>query len=113
MDEGGAHGDQDIVKGPPASPDARFVRIGVADDPFTADLLADALAEADIPVLARADRDQLLDTLVDPAPGAWEIMVPETAAERAGLLLRERQAELDAEDMADQAEEEEEKEERG
>jgi hypothetical protein len=103
----GTHGDQDIVKGPPASEDARFVRIGEADDPFTADLLADALAEEDIPVLARASRDQLMDMLVDPSPAAWEILVPASVAERATALLRTRQAELDAEDMASAAEDEE------
>lgn len=108
-EELGSHGDQDIVKGPAASEDARFVRIGVADDPFTADLLAEALAEEKIPVLARADRDQLMDTLVDPAPAAWEILVPDSVAERAAALLRQRQAELDAEDMAAEAEEEEER----
>ena len=107
IEELGAGGDQDIVKGPAASEDARFVRIGEAEDPFTADLLADALAEAEIPVLARAGRDQLMDTLVDPAPGAWEILVPEDMAPRATVLLEQRRAELDAEDMASDAEEEE------
>lgn len=90
----GTAGDQDIVKGPAASDDAIFVPIGSTDDLFEADLLADALADAGIPVAARAQKDHLLDTLVNPLAPFWVIMVPSEQADEAGDLLTERLREL-------------------
>lgn len=90
----GTAGDQDIVKGPAASDDAIFVPIGSTDDLFEADLLADALADAGIPVAARAQKDHLLDPLVNPLVPFWVILVPSDRADEAGGLLTERLREL-------------------
>lgn len=93
----GTAGDQDIVKGPRASDDALYVRVGAAEDPLEADLLTTALAEADIPVVARAQKDHLLDPLVNPNVPFWAIMVPEEFALRAQAIVDARRAELRAE----------------
>jgi hypothetical protein len=105
----GSRPDEDIVKGPPARDDARFVKVGSADDPFEADLLTDALDEAEIPVAARATRDMLMDPLVVPAPIAWEILVPAEFEARARAIVAEKSAAIEAGagDAARAAEEEE------
>jgi hypothetical protein len=104
----GSRPDEDIVKGPPAADDAFFVRVGSADDPFEADLLTDALDEAQIPVIARASRDHVMDTLVVTAPNFWDIMVPREYEERARGIVEMRKVtiERDADDAARAAEEE-------
>lgn len=105
----GSRPDEDIVKGPPAANDARFVRVGSASDPFAADLITDALDEAEIPVVARSSRDHLLDTLVVPAPNSWDILVPQEFEARARTIVAERHAAMvENEDAAAQAAEEEE-----
>lgn len=94
-------GAEEIRRGAHANPTARFVRVGTAEDPFEADLLADALEEAGIDVLARARRDAPVDTLVMPASPWWELLVPEPDAERAAKIVAERHEELAA--RADEA----------
>ena len=105
----GSRPDEDIVKGPPAADDARFVKVGSADDPFEADLLTDALDEAEIPVAARSTRDMVMDTLVNPAPMSWDILVPAEFEARARSIVeaRSRAIEEGAADAARAAEEEE------
>ena len=92
----GTAGDQDIVKGPRATDDAVFVRVGTAEDPLEADLLTTALDEAGIPVVARAQKDHLLDPLVNPNVPFWAIMVPDEFGQRARAILDERRRELRA-----------------
>ncbi len=92
----GTAGDQDIVKGPRATDDAVFVRIGTAEDPLEADLLTTALDEAGIPVVARAQKDHLLDPLVNPNVPFWAIMVPDDFGQRGRAILEERRRELRA-----------------
>jgi Putative prokaryotic signal transducing protein len=105
----GTSGDQDIVKGPRATDEAVFVRIGTAEDPLEADLLTTALDEAGIPVVARAQKDHLLDPLVNPNVPFWAIMVPSEFAGRAQAIVDERIRELRAEEpaLAQAADEEE------
>ena len=91
----GSRPDEDIVKGPPAADNARFVTVGSADDPFEADLLTDALDQVEIPVIARASRDHVLDTLVVPAPNFWDIMVPQEHAARARELVEAKKRDLE------------------
>ncbi len=92
----GTGGDHDIVKGPRASDDATFVRVGTAEDPFDADLIASALDEANIPVVARAQKDHLLDPLVNPNAPFWAIMVPAEHEPIAREIVERRHAELRA-----------------
>lgn len=104
----GSRPDEDIVKGPPAADDAYFVRVGSTDDPFEADLLTDALDEAQIPVIARASRDHVVDTLVVAAPNFWDVMVPREYADRARELVEARKQKIESEaDDAGRAAEEE------
>lgn len=105
----GSRPDEDIVKGPPATNNARFVKVGVADDPFEADLLTDALDEVGIPVAARSTRDMVMDTLVNPAAIAWDILVPEEFEARARAIIEAKSKEIEdaAADAARAAEEEE------
>ena len=106
----GSYGDQDILRGPPATDDTEFVTIGQADDPFEADLLTAALDEAGITVAARAQRDHLVDTLVNPNKPFWAIQVPAQDEVRAREILEWRQAEMRAmEPAAEEAAEEEER----
>ena len=98
----GTGGDQDIVRGPMAPDDATFVRIGTADDPFEADLITVALEEASIPVAARAQKDHLMDPLVNPNAPFWALMVPaeyeaqaRAIVERCHAELRERAPEME------------------
>jgi hypothetical protein len=89
-----------------------FVRAATAEDPFTAEAFVELLQEANIPVLVRAGRSGVVDTLTtgNLLPW-WEILVPEDAAARAiPLLEQERVQELATTDEAVQAAEEEERE---
>ncbi|MCY1021260.1 putative signal transducing protein [Pyxidicoccus sp. MSG2] len=89
-----------------------FVRAATAEDPFTAEAFVELLQEANIPVLVRAGRSGVVDTLTtgNLLPW-WEILVPEDAAARATPLLeQERAQELATTDEAVQAAEEEERE---
>lgn len=92
----GTAGDQDIVRGPRASDDATFVPVGSSQDPFEADLLTTALADEGIPVVARAQKDHLVDPLVNPAPQSWVLLVPAEHERKARALVEERRAELEA-----------------
>ena len=92
----GTGGDQDIVRGPLASDDTRFVRVGTADDPFTADRLTAALEDAGIPVVARAQRDHLLDPLVNPHRAFWVVLTPEERAAEARAIVDRCHAEMRA-----------------
>jgi len=94
----GSTGDQDIVKGPRATDDDVFVRVGTAEDPLEADLLTTAIEEAGIPVVARAQKDHLLDPLVNPNVPFWAILVPDEYAQRARAILEQRRAELRADE---------------
>lgn len=93
----GSRPDEDIVKGPPAADNARFVKVGSADDPFEADLLTEALDEAKIPVAARSTRDMVMDTLVNPAPIAWDILVPQEFEDRARAIIEAKSREIEEE----------------
>jgi len=105
----GTAGDQDIVKGPRASDDDLFVRVGTTEDPIEADLLTTAIADAGIPVAARAQKDHLLDPLVNPNVPFWALMVPDQHAAQARTIVQQQRAELRAEepDLAEAAEAEE------
>jgi len=94
----GTSGDQDIVKGPLAGDDAQFVRVGTADDPFAADLIATALEDAGIPVVARAQKDHLLDPLVNPNRAFWVVLVPDEHAEVARRIVERCHADLRAQE---------------
>lgn len=83
----GTSGDQDIIKGPRAGDDARFVPVGSAEDPFAADLITSALGDEGIPVAARAQKDHLLDPLVNPNRAFWVVLVPDEYAERARRII--------------------------
>jgi len=89
-----------------------FVRAATAEDPFTAEAFVELLQEANIPVLVRAGRSGVVDTLTtgNLLPW-WEILVPEDAAARAiPLLEQERVQELATTDEAIRAAEDEERE---
>lgn len=89
-----------------------FVRVATAEDPFTAEAFVELLQEANIPVLVRAGRSGVVDTLTtgNLLPW-WEILVPEDVAARAiPLLEQERVQELATNDEAALAAEEEERE---
>jgi len=92
----GTGGDEDIVRGPLAADDAVFVRVGTADDPFEADLITAALEDASIPVAARAQKDHLMDPLVNPNPPFWVVMVPSEYEAKAREIVERCHAELRA-----------------
>lgn len=89
-----------------------FVRAGTTDNPLMAEVFAELLQEADIPVLVRAGRSGVVDKLTtgNLLPW-WEILVPEEQQERAGAMIeRERVQEAATTDEAVRAAEEEERE---
>jgi len=89
-----------------------FVRVASAEDPFTAEAFVQVLQEVNIPVLVRAGRSGVVDTLTtgNLLPW-WEILVPDNLRARAAPLLeQERLQELATTDEAARAAEEEERE---
>lgn|GEM_PF-873186 len=89
-----------------------FVRAGTTDNPLMAEVFAELLQEADIPVLVRAGRSGVVDKLTtgNLLPW-WEILVPEEQQERAAAMIeRERVQEAATTDEAVQAAEDEERE---
>lgn len=88
---------------------ARFVRVGVVEDPFAAERIAEAIEEAGLDVVCRARREGIVDTLVMPAGSYWEILVPEADVAKATELFVAQKAQLGAEgEAAAQAADEEE-----
>ncbi len=90
----------------------RFVRVGTAEDPLTAERFTAVLSERKIPVFARPRRSGTVDIVTSGAVHPWwELMVPEEFVEQATSLLEEARAELEASsDEAARAAEEEERE---
>ncbi|QQR42567.1 DUF2007 domain-containing protein [Myxococcus xanthus] len=89
-----------------------FVRAGSAEDPFTAEVYAQLLQDANIPVLVRAGRSGVVDKLTtgNVLPW-WEIHVPADQQVRAATLIeQERLRELATNDEAAAAAEAEERE---
>lgn len=88
----------------------RFVVAGTAEDPLTAENLADVVDEAGIPVVVRARRRGMVEPITTAALHAWwEILVPEELKDRAGAVIEteRQQIEADAGEAARAAEEEE------
>jgi len=98
------------VAGPSQRDTRRFVRIGTAEDPLSADQLVAALGEAKITGFARPRSGGSVDGLTSASAGPWwEIVAPEESeAQAREILERERAAiEASAEEAARAAEEEE------
>lgn len=88
----------------------RFVIAGTAEDPLTAENLAEVVDEAGIPVVVRARRRGVVEPLTTSSLHAWwEILVPEELKDRAERVIESerKQIEADAAEAARAAEEEE------
>jgi hypothetical protein len=85
-----------LVDAPPRET-RRFVLAGTAEDPLTAENLAEVVDQAGIPVVVRARRRGVVDPITSPALHAWwEILVPEELAERAQALVESERANIEA-----------------
>jgi hypothetical protein len=88
----------------------RFVRVGSAEDPLTAEDYVQLLETQGIPVIAHAHRGGSVDALTTGVvQDWWELLVPQEHAAQASALLSREQATLEAtaEEAALAAEEEE------
>lgn len=90
----------------------KFVRVGTAEDPLTAENYVQLLEDARIPTISHAHRGGTVDGLTTGlVQDWWEILVLEQHAARAAKLLAEERAALEATtDEAARAAEEEERE---
>jgi hypothetical protein len=87
-----------------------FVAVGEAEDPLTAQELAQVLQNASIPVLLRQRQGGLVDKITDGTSGAWfELRAPAERADAARKIVSDTKASLASteEDAARAAEEEE------
>lgn len=75
----------------------RFVRVGEAEDPLSAQRFAAALDAESIPAITRSRRGSAVDALTTPSMTPWwDILVPEEHVQKASLVLAEAQREIDA-----------------
>lgn len=86
----------------------RFVSAGNAEDPLSSEQLVRVLEEDGIPVFARPRRGGSVDALTTPTHPWWELLVPEEFVARAGELIAQEKARIEAgaEEAARAAEEE-------
>jgi hypothetical protein len=85
-----------LIDAPPRET-RRFVLAGTAEDPLTAENLAEVVDQAGIPVVVRARRRGVVDPITSPALHAWwEILVPEELVERAQALVEGERAKIEA-----------------
>lgn len=86
----------------------RFVSAGTAEDPLSSEQFVRVLEAENIPVFARPRRGGSVDALTTPTHAWWEILVPEESVARAGELITQEKARIEAgaEEAARAAEEE-------
>ena len=76
----------------------RFVRVGSAEDPLTAEAFVRALQERGIPVMSRTRHGGTADVITSGVNHPWwEVLVPDTHADLAARTIVEERARLDAE----------------
>jgi len=81
----------------PSERDTRkFVRAGNAEDPLSSEQFVRVLEAENIPVFARPRRGGSVDALSTAALPWWEILVPEEFAARAGDLITQEKARIEA-----------------
>ncbi len=75
----------------------KFVRVGSAEDPLTAERFTRALDEAGVPVFARPRRAGTVDLITSGVPAPWwEILVPEEQLAEGTRIIERERADIEA-----------------
>lgn len=73
-----------------------FYEIGGSYDRFSAETIAEAIAQEGIEVFTQSARGPTVGMLTEPYPAGWSVVVPQPFAERAEAIARETREGIEA-----------------